>query len=252
MRVGCRLLSMISRYVSILRYLRSERNSLLSRTQTCLKNINSGAAFPGRKEDFTSDAAWQNWRLLETTHLQQLVMVMNKLNPELARSGQNDGGYSGSGGVGGRPASAYNRASYYEVDSNGSYDPLAGDDDDGNHNFTYIPPNPKRFYKRLLEHCLVSDLEKMMSPDVDDNEEVSLGILSQPHIDVLNECALRWRIGHPYRVTCFLELVKQFYERQDVPLEVVPEAIQNVTKILNEVEFESWPIPDVSIYCRPL
>lgn len=116
------------------------------------------------------------------------------------------------------------------------------------HHFTYIPPNPKKFYKRLLEYCLVADLEIMLSPEVDDNDEVSLGILSSPHIELINECALRWRIGQPFRAACFLDLVKQFYERNDVPLECVPEALQTITKVMHETDLEKWPVQDVRSY----
>ncbi|TFK71546.1 hypothetical protein BDN72DRAFT_957978 [Pluteus cervinus] len=227
--------------------------------KTCLKNINAGAPFPGRREDFSSDAAWQSFRLLETTHLQQLVMIMAKLNPDLARSSESTRSYQDSNA---RPGSLYSiyssesparhpsmggRQSYYESDSNGNGSSNGFETDDDiqvGHNFTFIPPNPRRFYRRLLERCLVTDLEKMLSPDVDDAEEVSLGILSPPHLELLNECALRWRIGHPYRVSCFLELVKQFFERGEVPLEVIPDALQNVGRIFHDLEIDSWPIQD--------
>lgn len=118
------------------------------------------------------------------------------------------------------------------------------------HHFTFIPPNPKKFYKRLVEYCLIADLEVMLSPEVDDNDEVSLGILSPTHIELINECALRWRIGHSYRAACFLDLVKQFYERNDVPMECIPEALQNVTKVIHETELELWPVQDVCSFLR--
>ena len=131
---------------------------------------------------------------------------------------------------------------------NGYDDPEGDDVIPIGHHFTLIPPNPKKFYKRLVEYCLISDLEVMLSPEVDDNDEVSLGILSHAHIELINECALRWRIGHPYRAACFLDLVKQFYERNDVPMECIPEALQNVTKVIQETELELWPVQDVRFF----
>lgn len=130
--------------------------------------------------------------------------------------------------------------------SDNGFTEVDGDDDiQVGHNFTFIPPNPRRFYKRLLEMCLVADLELMLSPEVDDNDEVSLGILSHAHIELLNEVALRWRIGHPYRSAAFLDLVKQFYERGDVPLECIPEGLQNIDKVMHDLELELWPVQDV-------
>ena len=85
----------------------------------------------------------------------------------------------------------------------------------------------------------------MFSDAVNDDDEVSLGILTAPHLELINECALRWRIGQPYRAACFLDLVKQFYERNEVPLECVPEAIQTIAKVSHDTELDKWPTQDV-------
>ncbi|PPR02282.1 hypothetical protein CVT24_011620 [Panaeolus cyanescens] len=234
--------------------------------KTCLKNIAAGAAFPGNRDDFETEAAWQHWKAVETTTLQQLMLVMAQLNPELAKSTPADVLPSVS-----TPNAGYRPGSLYSVESSASRHPSIGsrrslfalngdpalnafdgsgaadgdDDIQVGHNFTFIPPNPKKFYKRLVEYCLTSDLEAMLSPEVDDNEEVSLGILSPGNIELINECALRWRIGHSYRAVCFLDLVKQFYERNEVPMECIPEALQHVTKVLQDTEIELWPTEDV-------
>ena len=84
----------------------------------------------------------------------------------------------------------------------------------------------------------------MLSPAVGDDDEVSLGILSPPHIELINEVALRWRIGQPYRVACFLDIVRQFYERNEVPLECVPEALNNIARLVNEIDLDKWPKQD--------
>ncbi|KAK1226000.1 hypothetical protein PQX77_000667 [Marasmius sp. AFHP31] len=237
-----------------------QQEAALVDLKTCMKNINAGAPFPGRREDFDSDSAWHHWKTLETTHLQQMVLAMVQFNPELAKSAPTDALPSPyTAGV--RPGSMYahdnpsrnnssigSRRSLYANDYD---DTLGGEDDDieVGHNFTYIPPNPKRFYKRLLELCLLADLEAMLSPDVDDNDEVSLGILSPAHIELINECALRWRIGQQYRATCFLDLVRQFFERNEIPPECVPEALQTVTRALQDLEMDQWPVSDSEYLC---
>jgi hypothetical protein len=115
------------------------------------------------------------------------------------------------------------------------------------HNFTYIPPNPKKYYKRLLELCLDGDLAAMHDPNVNDDDQVSLGILSHPHIELINECALRWRISQTYRAACFLDLIKHLFERNEVPLDCVPEALGGISKVMNEISFEKWTISDVCL-----
>lgn len=230
-----------------------------------MKNINSGAPFPGRKEDFDDDTAWHHWRTQETTQLQQLMVIMVQANPELAKSTPVD---VLSSTTTTRPLSTYSQfdsslTHHASISSRRSFlaknelsqdndelSPLGEDDDiPVGHHFTFIPPNTKKFYKRLVEYCLVADLEVMLSPEVDDNDEVSLGILSPVHIELINECATRWRIGDSYRAICFLDLVKQFYERNDVPMECIPEALQSVNKVAHETHVSLWPTQDV---CLPL
>ncbi len=201
------------------------------------------------------------------------MVVMVQFNPELAKSTPADA----LPPTNGRPATMYsssNRSSYYErpttsrhesISSRHGYKPsissalassnpegasaeVEGDDDvPVGHHFTFIPPNPRRYYKRLLEYCITADLEAMLSPAVGDDDEVSLGILSTPHIELINECALRWRIGQSYRAACFLDIVKTFYERNEVPLECIPEALQTIAKVMHEIELEKWAIQDVCL-----
>lgn len=224
--------------------------------KTCLKNINAGAAFPGRREDFPSDEAWHHWKSIETAQLQQMMLAMIKMNPSLAKSSDVDrvqgnlnrrsSGYDSP--TPGRHPSIGSRRSMFDVNDEINFElgEEAEEDLPIGHYFTFVPPNPRKFYKRLVEYCLVVDLEIMLSPEVDDNDEVSLGILSQPHLELIGECAMRWRIGHPYRSVCFLDLVRQFYERNDVPMECIPEAMNNVSKVMQENEPEMWPVQDVS------
>jgi hypothetical protein len=227
----------------------------------CLKNIAAGAAFPGRREDFDSDEAWNHWKTLETSHLSQMVLAMVKFNPELGKS-MPSAEATPVAGVSGRPSSVYSthaRAQVGSISSRKSFlgSPIAepvsedGYGDDGvpaGTQFTYIPPQPKKYYKRLLELCITTDLEAMLSDAVDDDDEVSLGILTLPHLELLNECALRWRIAQSYRAVCFLDIVRQFYERNDVPLECIPEALQSIEKVKTEHELPKWPVSDVRMW----
>lgn len=202
------------------------------------------------------------------------MVVMVQFNPELAKSTPSDA-LPPTQASAGRPGSVYSytsqRDSYYgssasrqaSISSRHSYRASQGsilassnpegaageveEDEDVpvGHHFTFIPPNPRKYYKRLLEYCITADLEAMLSPAVGDDDEVSLGILSAGHIELINECALRWRIGQPYRAACFLDIVKSFYERNEVPLECIPEALATIAKVQHELEFSKWPIQDV-------
>jgi hypothetical protein len=221
-----------------------------------LKNIAANEPFPGCREDFDNEAAWQFWKTLETSHLSQLMVVLVQFNPELAKSTPNDvlpkrlSARGSLHGLTGRSGSISSRKSIVALSQNLTEADFEAEDDDdevqAGHNFTYIPPNPKKYYKRLLELCLDGDLRAMHDPNVNDEDQVSLGILSPPHIELINECALRWRISQPYRAACFLDLIKQLYERNEVPLDCIPDALGGIAKVLNEISFDKWTINEVS------
>lgn len=233
--------------------------------KTCLKNINAGASFPGRREDFDTDAGWQHWRSAETAFLQQLVVAMVQANPELAKTTSDSSSpptrpgsiYGGGGGgidspierTSSKHASIGRRSVYNLVDftSSGGTDEYDDDQLQVGHHFTFIPPSPRKYYKRLVELCLQEDLDRMLSPDVPDNEEVSLGILSQSHLDLLAECASRWRIGNAYRAVCFLDLVKEFFERESIPIQCVPEALSGVVRAVGDSDVEHLMVQDVRL-----
>ncbi|KAF8622282.1 hypothetical protein AX15_007148 [Amanita polypyramis BW_CC] len=232
--------------------------------KTCLKNINAGAIFPGRREDFEGDAGWQHWRSLETIQLQQLMVDMVQANPELAKTTSDStpspsSGTARHGSIHGietpieRTSSKHGsisarRSIHHAMEFNEADD--TDDDLKVGHHFTFIPPIPRRYYKRLVELCLQDDLDRMLSPEVPDNEEVSLGILSQPHLDLLSECALRWRIGPAYRAVCFLDLVKQFFERDSIPVQCVDEALGGIVKAVEDSEVEHLMIQDYDYLCN--
>ena len=225
----------------------------------CLKNIHAGLPFPGRREDFSNDAAFLAWKATEQSHLSQLMVMMVQYNPELAKATSSDGGYSATGARPGSLYSATPRPRHSETTSistqsshtfSNDLDGLIGSDDEGSGSsgsqFTYIPPNPRKYYKKLIEKCVEHDLRAMHT--LPEDQEVSLGILSPGHLDVINECALRWRIMQSYRVLCFLDVIKYKYEREEVPLECIPEAITLVEKALQEQDIDKWHNQDV----RPL
>lgn len=204
--------------------------------------------FPGRREDFDTEEAFHRWRTQELAHLSQLMLAMIRLKPDLAKSipSESSSRYSqprppSASLVPGGPESG---PSFGGVISDG--EAITSDDEiEVGHNFTYIPPNPKKAYKRLVELCLERDLEAMIH--LPEDQEVSLTILSHQHLDLLNESALRWRISHPYRVTCFLDVIRYKYERDEVPIECIPEGLQMVDKTMHDVPAEFWSLFDVSL-----
>ncbi|QRW24518.1 C2 domain-containing protein [Rhizoctonia solani] len=178
--------------------------------KTCLKNITVGMPFPGRREDFQNDAAYNHWKTTENSQLSQLMVAMIRHNPALAKFTPSEISSTVASAVAARPESIYGDAS----DSDAEIETADS--------FTYIPPNPKKAYKRLVELCVDADLSAMVT--LPEDQEVSLTILSQRNHEIINECA---------------------YEREEVPLECVPEALQVVNKTISETALDLWPLPDI-------
>lgn len=223
--------------INLIKQFCSEK-SALDDLKTCLKNINADMPFPGRREDFNSEEAFHRWRSQERAHLSQLMLAMIQLKPDLARFMPSDS--SSQYSLSQRPLSV----SLTEPGTNPSADiadvePVASDDEvEAGNKFVYIPPNPRKVYKRLVELCLERDLEAMVH--LPEEQEVSLTILSHHHLELLNESALRWRISHSYRVICFLDVIRYKYERDEVPIECVPEGLQMVNKAMHDAPAEFW------------
>jgi len=184
------------------------------------------------------------------------MVILVQFNPELAKSTPTDvlpkrSSVRGSlHNPAGRSGSISSRKSLITLNVTDA-DVNADEDDDEvqvGHNFTFIPPNPKKYYRRLLELCLDADLAAMHDPNVNDDDQVSLGILSPPRIELINECAFRWRIPQTYRAACFLDLIKHLYERNEVPLDCVPEAFGGIGKVMHEISFDKWNINDVCFF----
>jgi hypothetical protein len=109
--------------------------------------------------------------------------------------------------------------------------------------FTYVPPDPRATYIELLNRCLDWDLEVLKT--LPEDEDVSLGILSPEHVNLLGECATRWRLPASFRSWVFLEAIVQRAEQGLVPTACIHEATGMVGKVSAEMEVSSWANSDV-------
>jgi hypothetical protein len=202
--------------------------------------INQGARFPARPDDFESDAVYREWRKSELETIQQLVLAVVASSPDAVRaSGINDIGESS------RPSSiGSHRASVSSV----VFDDVELAEDEivapAGSSFTFIPPNPRAYYNRLLEICLDYDLEALRN--LPEDEEVSLRILSRANHDLLVECAIRWRIATPTRAVANFDEICKRYSVDEIPLiQCVEAAHQDVDRIAHEHDYSLWTFADV-------
>lgn len=222
----------------------------------CTANINLGGSWPGRREDFDSEEAWQLWKSAELSTLSKMIMRLCQVNPELLKT-TSDGTANGltaaaTAAANRRPsATPAANAPGDDIVSIGRTSPAIDDggaeSDAADTDFTYIPPDPRACYKRVLELCLDSDLEQIRNQE--DAEEVSLSILSTAHLELLKECANWWRMTMPFRSLSNLDCIRAKFEAGEAPLECISVALTPVEKSLVEMPVMQWMIQDVSDWC---
>ncbi|KAG0145343.1 hypothetical protein CROQUDRAFT_658787 [Cronartium quercuum f. sp. fusiforme G11] len=292
----------------------------------CISNLSQQCRFPGRRADFASDEAYQEWRKQELSTLQQAMLQMIKTNPELVQtqssngnSGSSDssntvsghrtsisddfvviGGREGAGtpthkqAVGSGSAGVSQRNSLMRPDSvssagvlnnsvsgvaldeslfqmlylgseietelakpigEGDYN-LEIDDEDPdknqlNQSFTYVPSNPPNYYIKLMDQCLDYDLESMKN--LAEDEEVSLKILTTSHLDLLEQCSFRWRLMSPFQVVVFFNGICKRFEEEEIPIiECVIEALNDVFRLLKEVQLDHWTLRDQTMISKTM
>jgi hypothetical protein len=192
--------------------------------QTILKLLNTDQPFPYGPSDFSDHSQWSSYRTAEVSTLSQMMLLMMQSNPSLTQSSDR---YSNG------DLSA--RMDGLKLNGNGSgMDGL----------FTYIPPDPRQTYRDLLARCLDWDLEVLKT--LPEDEDVSLSVLSQEHVALLGECAVRWRLPASFRSWVFLEAIVDRCEQGLVPAACVHEATAMLAKVSQETSIDTWAIPDVS------
>ena len=241
----------------------------------CLQHLGSDQAITGSRQDFSTDSSYEHWRLIELETLTQLMKMMVQLNPSLAKSSQSDiitpsprptseqsskdDDYFSAQSPISRKASFTSRFSLNSTadvvsrtTSNEEDQQKRNKPDSDNYEYTIIPYKPKDFYSRLLHVCMAFDLDVMQTMSEDD--EVSLGILSPSHLELLTECAVRWRISVPHKTVVFVNEMVERYENDEIPVDCIHEVIRIVQKAFNDWQIDKWPANDrsqlVSLYKR--
>jgi len=188
--------------------------------KSCLKLLNTDNPVPYGPLDFDDATQWTTYRASEVSTLSQMMLLMMQTNPGLVQTSDRHS----NGDLSAR------------VDSLKLDGPTSG--------FTFIPPDPRRTYRELLERCLDWDLEVLST--LPEDEDVSLGVLSQEHMTLLRECSVRWRLPARFHAWTFLDAIVAKLEEGTVPPACVHEATALVAKCSAEASVDTWAMSDVS------
>lgn len=113
-----------------------------------------------------------------------------------------------------------------------------------------IPPCPPACYRLVLEQCVDKDLDTIRSKSAD--EHVPLGVLSAAHTALLDVCAARWRVSRGAAVAAHMHVMRSRYDRGEVPLECVGNALASVTRLVRSDPPSEWLRSDVALLSSTL
>ena len=194
------------------------------------------------QEDFGSEEAFEIWRKGEISDLSQMMLAIIQSNPELAKS-------STSGALPAFKPSATMQAetdsadasrsqsiegpSSYATDQpvdlsslnlgdNSPRDSRSASLDGSVASFTYIPADPRAYYRHVLKVALTHDMaDEDLEPSAESEDAPAAKLLSLQSTELLNEIGLRWRIPHSSRLVLFLDVVKEKFLAQDTSLDTL-------------------------------
>lgn len=224
-----------------------------------------------RRQDFELSESFDEWKKGERDHLTSMMLDILKVRPDLAKTvtsfdkplpvrptsiyGEdqsyadlarmisNDSPVAPSG----EPAFGLNNLTFDDSSSIRSVDEA---------NYTFIPPDPRSYYKTVLQHAMTYD-----QAHAESEEFVPL---SQKSLELLNDLSGWWRLPQFTRHITFLECaVRKFLDREisgeemyecfDLVKNPQPQPkrlprIQLYTAALTEIDPTRWTLIDYTLY----
>ncbi|KAI1643465.1 uncharacterized protein F4817DRAFT_253723 [Daldinia loculata] len=237
--------------------------------------LNSNMSGALGSQDFNAAEAYQEWKKAEAPFLSQMMLEIFTARPELARRSTaispidkplpgspspypEDRSYPEQG--------IANRVSMYGMDNILSLGSMSLDDtgsiravDDAN--YTFIPPEPREFFKIIAKYALEYDA-------IHDGEAEESSLFSKQSIDLLTELCVRWRIPQVTRLVVFLEVAaRRFtdtmftvidldnaFDLVKIPPPEVkkPPHIYLYNETLATIERSRWTVADYTVYKQTL
>ncbi|KAI6785555.1 Ca2+-dependent lipid-binding protein [Emericellopsis cladophorae] len=252
--------------------------------EAALKDLKSyqhrlNSDLPGalRSQDFDVDEAFEEWKKAEAPHLSQMMLDILTAKPLLAKtstapSDRPQPNRPQSMFAGDQAYADLSRALSSSADTGSAYDPHLsisslpmGDTGSirtvGEALYTFIPPEPRAFYKYILQHAMTFD-------QIHADPEVDYQPLSKQSLELLAELAVRWRIPQPSRLIALLEVAGRKFLDQEIVAEELdtvfdcvkgpqPELkkqphIQGFALPLTEIDHARWPMRDFVLYQQTL
>lgn len=236
--------------------------------------LNTNSAGTLRSQDFDVEDAFLEWKKSEAPHLSQMMLDILTAKPELAKT--SSGSFEKP--LPSRPQSMYgndqayadlSRAISAQDGATFAFDPSISlaNLSIGNEPssiraveetiYTFIPPEPREFYKYILQHAVTFD-------QLHADPALEYKPLSKQSMELLTELCVRWRVPQFSRLICLLEVAaRKFLDQEIVPEELdtifdfvkapmpelrKPPHISHYATPLNEIDPSRWTIHDFAVY----
>lgn len=205
-----------------------------------------------RPDDFDLDEAYEAWRKVEGSELSQMMLALLRSNPELAKSTSRTSmqpttpdGSSRSSPAPWDSKKLPDRSSRssplteeppdmndLRLQDGGDHAAVA---EEGAKPFTFIPPDPKAYYRCVLVQLLTHDLNKASSERAESADSPSTPkLLSKESTTLLQELSMRWRIPQWTRLVLFMDVIKDKFLDQEISLEMLDAAFDHVNSAVVE------------------
>ena len=232
-----------------------------------------------RSEDFDLEEAYQTWKKAEGPDLSQMIAEILQARPELVKtsSGLNkplppihsqlptseDQAYSDLAKT---ISSPVDQSPSYGFDQPVDMSTLTLEDDQSRPLFleqatyTFIPPDPRAFYRSILMHAMTFD--QLHAPQSSEGPSTATP-LSRQSMEFLTELCVRWRIPQFSRLVLFLDVAGQKFLDQEFGLDELDTAFEFVkgpppelkrsntqahSSSLSSVDQSYWTIQDFALY----
>lgn len=213
-----------------------------------LKMYQTNLALNNRKtlssEDFDTEEAYEAWKKGETPDISQMMLAIIQSNMELAKETNTSLPQFKPTTAGAEVTSPVDFSELSRKMSeplNGSSYVIDQPVDMGSYNhsptnshssgfpedeaYTFIPSEPRAFYRSLLKEALTHDLrDSELQPSEATSETPAMKLLSKQTTELLTECALRWRIPHFSRPVLFLDVIREKYQHEEISLDTLDAA----------------------------
>ncbi|KAJ2402695.1 hypothetical protein GGI23_000525 [Coemansia sp. RSA 2559] len=218
-----------SEHTQVVRELKREVNqdTATQDLRMCLLVLKKDLSFAGKPDQFRTPHAYRVWKDREITSLEQLIHTYSVRQSFMS-------GEKISAGRLKLEASAIEALGDEEISSA----------------FEYIPTHAAQHYRNIIQIAISHDIVSALTATSDsasgtasiNSGSVGAIQLSNAAKELLKQLAISWRISAPFRETCYLDIINDYYEQGVLPESYLLDAFTKVERIVHLMDPHDWHV----------